>query len=86
MNNGEHVSSPGPDRRCTHETRRVIRLRLPLVEASMVRARLATETGVPVDVSPLSRVDGSWMFTMCRECAKRSALAMLILVVILTVP
>ena len=52
----------------------------------MVRARLATETGVPVDVSPLSRADGSWVFTICRECAKRSALAMLIFVTILAVP
>jgi hypothetical protein len=75
MSNGDRVSSPSPDRRCTHETRRVIHLHLPLVEASMVRARVATETGAPVDVSPLSRADGSWVFTMCRECARRSALA-----------
>jgi hypothetical protein len=59
------------DHDCDHADRRVIRLRLPYVEATMVRTRLVTETGMQYDVSPLYRMDHGWAFSMCRECAKR---------------
>jgi len=52
----------------------------------MVRARLVTETGVPVEPSPLYRTDAGWAFTLCRECAQRGVLALVIFLLILAVP
>jgi len=54
----------------------VIRLRWPYAEASIVRARLVSETGTRFDVSPLFRIASGWAFSICRECAKRTAMAL----------
>jgi hypothetical protein len=69
MKNGEELTDRDADPRCDHNTRRVIRLSLPYGEASTVRARLVTEAGVPVEASPLYRVETGWAFTICHECA-----------------
>jgi len=70
MRYGDDASSPPPDPGCNHNGRRNIHLRLPYVEASMVRARLLYETGDALKVSALSRTDGVWTFSICRECPK----------------
>lgn len=75
MKQGDEVTRPEPDPRCDHDSRRVIGLSLPYGEASMVRARLVTEAGVPVEGSPLYSTDSGWAFTICRECATRGVLA-----------
>jgi len=72
--------------RCDHAGRRVIHLRWPYVEASIVRARLVADTGNQFDVSPLYRAEGCWAFTICRECAKRGIVAIAVFLLILAVP
>jgi hypothetical protein len=74
MRNGDEGSQP-PEPCCEHKSRRVIRLRWPYAEANIVRARLVTENGSRFDVSPLYRIAAGWAFSICQECAKRSALA-----------
>jgi hypothetical protein len=69
MKNGEELTDRDADPRCDHDTRRVIRLSLPYGEASTVRVRLVTEAGVPIEASPLYRVETGWAFTICHECA-----------------
>jgi hypothetical protein len=86
MKNSDELTSGDQGPGCDHESRRVIRLHLPYVEARMVRARLVTETGVPVEPSPLYRTDAGWAFTLCRECAQRGVLALVIFLLILAVP
>ena len=85
VNDADEAPRPEPKPRCDHKSRRVIRLRWPYVEASIVRARLVTETGSQFDVSPLYRMDAGWAFTICRECAKRR-LAVAIFLLVLAVP
>ena len=47
--------------------------------------RLITETGNKFDVSPLYRIDGSWAFSICGECAKRlMAVAIFFLIIALS--
>jgi hypothetical protein len=75
MRNGDEGSQP-PAPLCDHDGRRVIRLRWPYAEASIVRARLVTENGSHFDVSPLYRIAAGWAFSICRECAKRGAAAL----------
>jgi hypothetical protein len=69
-------SLPGDDQRCDHDSRRVIRLRWPYAEANIIRARLVTENGNRFDVSPLYSIAAGWAFSICRECAKRGAVAL----------
>ena len=76
MRNGDEDSQllgPPP---CAHDDRRVIRLHWPYAEASIVRARLVTENGSRFDVSPLYKIAAGWAFSICRECAKRAAVAL----------
>jgi hypothetical protein len=75
MRNNDEGSQP-PDPRCDHHSRRVIRLQWPYPEASIVRARLVSENGSRFDVSPLYRIAAGWAFSICRECAKRGAVAL----------
>jgi hypothetical protein len=75
-----------PEQHCDHAGRRVIRLRWPYVEASIVRARLVADTGNQFDVSPLYRAEGCWAFSICRECAKRGIAAIAVFLLILAVP
>jgi hypothetical protein len=75
MRNGDEGSQP-PDPRCDHDSRRVIRLRWQYPEASIVRARLVSENGSRFDVSPLYKIAAGWAFSICRECAKRAAVAL----------
>ena len=80
------ASGRDTDQSCDHNGRRVIRLRLPYGEVSVVRARLVTENGSQFDVSPVYRIDAGWAFSICRECAKRSLIALAIFCVLLAVP
>jgi hypothetical protein len=75
MRNGDQGSQP-PDPCCDHDSRRVIRLRWPYAEASIVRTRLVTENASQFDVSPLYRTAAGWAFSICRECARRGAVAL----------
>jgi hypothetical protein len=86
MSDPNEPLSPEPEPHCDHTARRVIRLRWPYAEAIVVRARLVTDTGGQFDVSPLYRADAGWAFSICRECAKREAVALATLLLVLAVP
>jgi hypothetical protein len=78
----EATPTTEPRRRCDHADRRVIRLRWPYAEAGIVRARLVAENGHRFAVSPLFRIDGGWAFSICRECARRGAVNLEVVLVI----
>jgi hypothetical protein len=86
MSDPNEPLSPEPEPHCDHTARRVIRLRWPYAEAIVVRARLVTDTGGQFDVSPLYRADAGWAFSICRECAKREAVALATLLLVLAIP
>jgi hypothetical protein len=86
MEEKDCASLPGADRRCDHDSRRVIRLRWPYAEANIIRARLVTENGNHFDVSPLYETKTGWAFSICRECAKRTAIAVVIFLMIVALP
>jgi hypothetical protein len=83
----EHdASSQAPDRPCDHCSRRVIRLWWPHADATIIRVRFATEHGSQFDVSPLYKTEGGWAFSICRECAKRTAVALAVFLGLFAVP
>jgi hypothetical protein len=86
MRKGDSAARAVPDPRCGYESHRTVRLRLPHVEAEMVRMVLATETGLRFEVSRLYRLEGGWALTICRECAKRGLLAAVVFIAILAAP
>jgi hypothetical protein len=53
---------------CNDAEHRVIQLRFPYAEASVIRARLLVEIGAD-RVSALRRSDAGWAFVICRDCA-----------------
>jgi hypothetical protein len=59
--------------RCKDAAHRVIQLRFPYAEASVIRARLIVEIGAE-RVSALRRSDNGWAFVICRDCAPRGSL------------
>jgi hypothetical protein len=60
-------------RRCKDAAHRVIQLRFPYAEASVIRARLSVEIGGE-RVSALRRSDNNgWAFVICRDCASHDA-------------
>jgi hypothetical protein len=61
--------TPRPTR-CKDAEHRVIQLRFPYAEASVIRARLVVEIGTE-RVSALRRSDRGWAFVICRDCAPR---------------
>jgi hypothetical protein len=58
--------------RCKDAEHRVIQLRFPYAEASVIRARLMVELGGE-RVSALRRSDIGWAFVICRDCAPHDA-------------
>jgi hypothetical protein len=58
---------------CKDAEHRVIQLRFPYAEASVVRARLLVEIGAE-RVSALRKSDNGWAFVICRDCAPRGPL------------
>jgi hypothetical protein len=58
--------------RCKDAEHRVIQLRFPYAEASVIRARLSVEIGGE-RVSALRRSDSGWAFVICRDCAPHDA-------------
>jgi hypothetical protein len=63
--------TPRPTR-CKDAEHRVIQLRFPYAEASVIRARLMVEIGGE-RVSALRRSDNGWAFVICRDCAPNAA-------------
>jgi hypothetical protein len=57
---------------CKDAEHRVIQLRFPYAEASVVRARLLVEIGAE-RVSALRKSDNGWAFVICRDCAPHGA-------------
>jgi hypothetical protein len=53
---------------CKDAEHRVIQLRFPYAEASVIRARLLAEIGAE-RVSALRKSDDGWAFVICRDCA-----------------
>lgn len=57
---------------CKDAEHRVIQMRFPYAEASVVRARLIVEIGAE-RVSTLRKSDNGWAFVICRDCAPRAS-------------
>jgi hypothetical protein len=57
---------------CKDAEHRVIQLRFPYAEASLIRARLIVEIGAE-RVSALRKSDSGWAFVICRDCSPHRA-------------